>query len=35
MRKLLGWAAIDGTMTPGGSFANFMGLMLARHVLVP
>jgi len=22
-------------MTPGGSFANFMGLLLARHKLVP
>lgn len=30
MRKIVGWKSIDGTMTPGGSFANFMGLVLAR-----
>lgn len=30
MRKLVGWEKIDGTMTPGGSFANFMGLQMAR-----
>ena len=24
------WENIDGTMTPGGSFANFMGLQMAR-----
>lgn len=35
MRKLLGWNVIDGTMTPGGSFANFMGIMIARHKLIP
>ena len=31
LRKVVGWEKIDGTMTPGGSFANFMGLMMARY----
>jgi glutamate/tyrosine decarboxylase-like PLP-dependent enzyme len=35
MRKILGWTTIDGTMTPGGSFANFMALVIARHRLLP
>lgn len=35
MRKILGWKAIDGTMTPGGSYANFMAIHLARHRIYP
>jgi sulfinoalanine decarboxylase len=35
MRKILGWEAVDGTMTPGGSFANFMAIHLARHRIHP
>jgi glutamate/tyrosine decarboxylase-like PLP-dependent enzyme len=35
MRKLMGWEKIDGTMTPGGSFANFMGLQMARFKAHP
>lgn len=35
MRKLVDWETIDATMTPGGSFANFMGLLLSRHKLIP
>lgn len=26
----MGWETVDGIMTPGGSFANFMALLLAR-----
>ena len=35
MRKIIGWDEIDGTMCPGGSFANFMGLHLSRSKLHP
>jgi glutamate/tyrosine decarboxylase-like PLP-dependent enzyme len=35
IRTLLEWKTIDATMTPGGSFANFMGLLLSRHKLLP
>lgn len=35
MRKQIGWDQIDGTMCPGGSFANFMGLHLSRHKIHP
>ena len=30
MRKVIGWEEIDGTMTPGGSFANFYAIHQAR-----
>lgn len=30
LRTLVGWEVIDGIMTPGGSYANFMGLLMAR-----
>ena len=35
MRKIIGWDDVDGTMCPGGSFANFMGLHLSRSKLHP
>lgn len=34
-RSLIGWSTIDGTMVPGGSFANWMGILLARHNKFP
>ena len=35
MRKIIGWDKIDATMTPGGSYANFMAMHLARNWLHP
>lgn len=35
MRKIVGWEKIDGTMTPGGSFANFMGILMSKFKLHP
>ena len=34
-RKLLKWETIDGTMTPGGSSSNFMGIHMARYNAFP
>ena len=31
----MGWKHIDATMTPGGSFANFMAIHISRHRLHP
>jgi glutamate/tyrosine decarboxylase-like PLP-dependent enzyme len=30
MQDILGWEQIDGTFTPGGSFANFMAITTSR-----
>lgn len=35
LRKSLEWENIDGIMTPGGSFGNFMSIVLARHRAFP
>ena len=35
MRKLVGWEALDGIFTPGGSFANFMAISTSRYNLNP
>jgi glutamate decarboxylase len=35
LRKRLGWEKIDGMMTPGGSFANWNGMLLARYYRFP
>ena len=35
MRKRVGWETADGTITPGGSFANFLGIHLARGRIEP
>lgn len=35
LRKRVGWSEIDGMMTPGGSFANWNGMLLARHKRFP
>lgn len=31
LRGFLGWQQIDGMMTPGGSFGNWMGMLMARY----
>lgn len=35
LRKRVGWDQIDGMMTPGGSFANWNGMLLARYKRFP
>lgn len=35
LRKIVGWEAIDGMMTPGGSFANWNAMLLARYYKYP
>ena len=35
LRGLIGWTTVDGMMTPGGSFANWMGIQMARHHRFP
>ena len=35
LRQLIGWDTIDGMMTPGGSFSNWMGMEMARHLKFP
>ena len=35
MRKNIGWEFVDGVLTPGGSFANFYAMVVARHHKFP
>ena len=35
MRKRVGWTDVDGVLTPGGSYANFFAIHLARGRLHP
>lgn len=35
MAKYIGWEAVDGVLTPGGSFANFNAMILARFYKFP
>ena len=35
LREIVQWKQIDGTMTPGGSYANFMGILMARFKKFP
>lgn len=35
LRSLIGWTTVDGMMTPGGSFANWLGILMARHNKFP
>ena len=35
LKGLIGWNTVDGMMTPGGSFANWMGILMARHNKFP
>lgn len=35
LKKLVGWETVDGMMTPGGSFANWNGMLLARYHRFP
>ena len=35
MRKCVGWEEIDGTMTPGGSIANFYSIHMAKNHAFP
>jgi glutamate/tyrosine decarboxylase-like PLP-dependent enzyme len=35
MKKWMGWNTIDGIGTPGGSIANFMAVLIARHKEYP
>lgn len=35
MKNIVGWTTIDATMTPGGSFANFLAIHLSRTRLHP
>ena len=35
MRGIFEWDKIDGIMTPGGSFANFLSIELARYHSFP
>ena len=35
MKVKIGWNEIDGIMTPGGSFANFMAIELSRYHCFP
>jgi glutamate/tyrosine decarboxylase-like PLP-dependent enzyme len=35
LRQLIGWDTVDGMMTPGGSFSNWMGMEMARHFKFP
>lgn len=32
---MIGWTTVDGMMTPGGSFANWLGMLMARHHKFP
>ena len=35
LKGLIGWNTVDGMMTPGGSFANWLGILMARHNKFP
>ena len=35
LKEKIGWNEIDGIMTPGGSFANFMTIELSRYHRFP
>ena len=35
LKGRIGWDKIDGIMTPGGSFANWNGMLCARHKKFP
>lgn len=35
LKGVMGWSTVDGTMTPGASFANFMAIHLSRTRLHP
>lgn len=35
LKNLIGWNTVDGMMTPGGSFANWLGMLMARHHKFP
>ena len=35
LRQNIGWEFVDGVLTPGGSFANFYAMVVARHHKFP